>query len=208
MARPGEALWQAPQNTPQDRQRTLQTSAWTTGPTDSKTMRRNPASALFRPSRRAPHGGRTVELPPHCPLPSHDAASFGSTRAGSWKFRCAAGCLPKAATPSPAANSGALGERDLFRGSLMSPRRSSRFCRRFSATAPRWRRHRQRQGHGDHDPQPQQLVCCPASKWVLVARPFGLPARTPEYRAFEADGSSPSAARPTFRTPPATGPCR
>ena len=48
----------------------------------------------FRPSRRAPRGARTVECP------------------------CSAGCFPMAVTPSPPANSGALGERDLCRGSL------------------------------------------------------------------------------------------
>ena len=34
-------------------------------------MSRNTASAPFRPSRRAPRGGRTVEIPPRCGPPSH-----------------------------------------------------------------------------------------------------------------------------------------
>ncbi len=39
----------------------------------------------------------------------------------------AAGCLPMAAAPPPPANSGALGERDLFRGSLGAPPEPCRF---------------------------------------------------------------------------------
>ena len=57
-------------------------------------MSRNTASAPFRPSRRALRGARTAQSPLRCGSPS------------------------MAATPSPAAESGALGERDLFRGSL------------------------------------------------------------------------------------------
>ena len=48
MARRGEAVWLAPH-----------------------TMSRNTASALLRPSRRAPRGGRTVAIPPRRGLPSH-----------------------------------------------------------------------------------------------------------------------------------------
>ena len=80
-------------------------------------MSRNTASVIG-PSRRAPRGGRTAQPPPRCGLPSHGRNVVASWQATASLDRRAAGCLPVAATTSAAAESGALGERDLFRGSL------------------------------------------------------------------------------------------